>query len=136
MQCETAEQALNPRHLQTRKCLHGHAERLVRLEGVIVLLLFLFGFICYRVRLLALLRMQPFSQHCTHQAFFFLCHRIKMSIASSSDVHPMRTAAAVEAEEGMHTGGAPVLKGRPRGRAANRSALEALALQAAPVPES
>jgi len=45
----------------------------------------------------------------------------------------LTAAAAADAEEGMHTAGAPALKGRPRGRAANCSALEALAVQAAPV---
>ena len=135
VQCETAEQALNPRHLQTRKCLNGHAERLVRLEGMIVLLLFLFGFICYRVRLFAPLRVHACLTALTRQAFFYLCHRIKSSIKLSSAVHPMLTAAAAaEAEEGTHTAGAPALKGRPRGRAANRSALEVLAAQAAIVP--
>ena len=73
VQCETAEQALNPRHLQTRKCLHGHAERLVRLEGMVVLLLFLFGFFCYRVRLLALLRVHGFSQRRVTARPFFTC---------------------------------------------------------------
>lgn len=61
---------------------------------------------------------------------------MKSSLMLSSAVHPMLTAAAAaEAEEGTHTAGAPALpKGRPRGRAANRSALEVLAAQAAIVP--
>ena len=138
VQCETAEQALNPRHLQTRKCLDGHAERLVRLEGVIVLLLFLFGFMCYRVRICDCLRCcacTPSLTTFSRQSFFYLCRRIKSSIKLSSAVHPMLTAAAAaEAEEGTHTAGAPALKGRPRGRAANRSALEVLTAQAAIVP--
>jgi hypothetical protein len=72
VECETAEQARDPRHLQTRKCLHGHAERLVRLEGMIVLLLFLFGFFCYRVRLLAVLHAHAFSHLLRFPGFFLL----------------------------------------------------------------
>lgn len=48
--CQNPDVPRHPRHLQARKCLDGHAERLVRMEGWGALLLFFFGFICYRVR--------------------------------------------------------------------------------------
>lgn len=131
--CETAEQAHNPRRLQTRKCLNGHAERLVGTAGWGVLFLSFFGFACYRVRMASLLAQCSARAHVTpwfilraRQGFLYSCHRIKVNLKTSSAVHPMLTAAAAaEAEEGVLSADVPAaLKGRPRGRAANRSTLD------------
>lgn len=140
--CATAEQAHNPRHLQTRKCLGGHAERLIRMEGWVVVVLFFFAFACYRVRapsrrVLTTAHLRARRASSRHQGFFYSCHRIKLSLKASGAVHPMRNAAeAVEAEEGVHKVEAPALKGRPRGRAAQGSTLQVLSVQATAVPAS
>ena len=48
--CPTAEEQANPRLLHTRNCLGGSPTALVTGEGWVVLLLFVIGFACYRVR--------------------------------------------------------------------------------------
>ena len=135
--CQNPDEPRHPRHLQARECLNGHAERLVRTEGWGALLLFFFGFLCYRVRSACRLLEHwcAYTELTPHpQGFFYSCHRLKLSLKASCAVHPMLTAAvAAEVEEGVY--GAPAgLKGRPRGRAARASALEVMTVQATDAP--
>ena len=50
LRCPAEAAARDERVLPTRMCLDGDATRLVTKEGVLVILLFVDGFVCYRVR--------------------------------------------------------------------------------------
>lgn len=88
----------NPRLLRTRNCLHGDGLLLVKLLGWVVLCLFAVGFSCYR-------------------SFFYYCHRVKLSLKASGEVHPVD-----ELGDAAEVGTSPLTRQstrtlRPRGKA-------------------
>jgi hypothetical protein len=91
--CPRPGDEMNPRKLHTRNCLHGDGLLLVKLLGWVVLGLFAIGFTCYR-------------------SFFYYCHRLRLGLKASGEVHPVDSKEEEAAEVGLAGRVA-----RPRGKA-------------------